>query len=88
MLNFMPSDHDLRTALIFYYHLKKNVTEPLQMIVEAYGGNDLSRAQCYMWFEKFQNGDFVVRNEELGRPSKNFDDGELQALLDEDDDQA
>ncbi|GFT75828.1 mariner Mos1 transposase [Trichonephila clavipes] len=28
------------------------------MLVEAYGGNALSRAQCYRWFEKFQNGDF------------------------------
>ncbi|GFX35517.1 uncharacterized protein TNCV_103241 [Trichonephila clavipes] len=59
----------------------------LQMLVEAYGGNALSRAQCYMWFEKFQNGDFDVRNEDLGRPSKNFEDAELQALLDEDDGQ-
>ncbi|GFT40493.1 hypothetical protein TNCV_3790551 [Trichonephila clavipes] len=51
------------------------------------GGNALSRAQCYMWFEKFQNGDFDVRNEGLGRPSKNFEDAELQVLLDEDDGQ-
>ncbi|GFX63682.1 mariner Mos1 transposase [Trichonephila clavipes] len=28
------------------------------MLVEAYGGNALSRAQCDRWFEKFQNGDF------------------------------
>ncbi|GFU06680.1 hypothetical protein TNCV_4352701 [Trichonephila clavipes] len=55
--------------------------------VEAYGGNALSRAQCYRWFEKFQNGDFDVRNEERGRPAKKFEDTELQALLDEDDGQ-
>ncbi|GFY34137.1 hypothetical protein TNCV_2504401 [Trichonephila clavipes] len=42
---------------------------------------------CYMWFEKFQNGDFDARNKGLGRPSKNFEDAELQALLDEDDGQ-
>ncbi|GFW82751.1 mariner Mos1 transposase [Trichonephila clavipes] len=54
---------------------------------EAYGGNALSRAQCYRWFEKFQNGDFDVRNEERGRPAKKFEDAELQALLDEDDGQ-
>ncbi|GFS97427.1 mariner Mos1 transposase [Trichonephila clavipes] len=58
MSNFMPSDHDLRTALIFCYHLKKNAAESHQMLVEAYSGNALSRAQCYRWFEKFQNGDF------------------------------
>ncbi|PRD17653.1 UNVERIFIED_CONTAM: mariner\T [Trichonephila clavipes] len=55
MSNFMPSDHDLRTALIFCYHLKKIAAESHQMLVEAYGGNALSRAQCYRWFEKFQN---------------------------------
>ncbi|GFV74621.1 mariner Mos1 transposase [Trichonephila clavipes] len=85
MSNFKPSDHDLRTALIFCYHLKKNAAESHQMLVEVYGGNALSRAQCYRWFEKFQNGDFDMRNEECGRPAKKFDDDELQALLDEDD---
>ncbi|GFX91544.1 hypothetical protein TNCV_3681301 [Trichonephila clavipes] len=57
------------------------------MLVEAYGDNAQSRAQCYRWFEKFQNGDFDVRNEECGRPAKKFEDAELQALLDEDDGQ-
>ncbi|GFS92949.1 mariner Mos1 transposase [Trichonephila clavipes] len=79
MSNFMSSDHDLRTALIFCYHH--------QMLVEAYGGNALSRAQCYRWFKKFQNGDFDVRNEKRGRPAKKFEDAELQALLDENDGQ-
>ncbi|GFT34574.1 mariner Mos1 transposase [Trichonephila clavipes] len=57
------------------------------MLIEAYSGNTLSRAQCYRWFEKFQNSDFDVRkkNEERGRPAKKFEDAELQALLDEDD---
>ncbi|GFU82699.1 mariner Mos1 transposase [Trichonephila clavipes] len=87
MSNFMPSDHDLRTALIFCYHLKKNAAELHQMLVETYSGSALSRAQCYRWFEKFQNGDFDVRNEERGRPAKKFEDAELQALLKKDDGQ-
>ncbi|GFT56470.1 hypothetical protein TNCV_2334331 [Trichonephila clavipes] len=52
MSNFMSSQHDLRTALIFCYHLKKNAAESHQILVEAYGGNALSRAQCYRRFEK------------------------------------
>ncbi|GFV28979.1 mariner Mos1 transposase [Trichonephila clavipes] len=87
MSNFMHFDHDLRTALILCYHLKKNTTESHQMLVKAYGGNALSRAQCYRWFEKFQNGDFDVRNEERGRPAKKLEEAELQALFDEDDGQ-
>ncbi|GFW17837.1 mariner Mos1 transposase [Trichonephila clavipes] len=58
-----------------------------QMIVEAYSCNALSRAQCYRWFGKCQNGDFDVRNEERGRTAKKIEDAELQALLDEDDGQ-
>ncbi|GFX70390.1 mariner Mos1 transposase [Trichonephila clavipes] len=54
MSDFMPSDHDLWTALIFCYHLKKKATESHQMLVEAYDGNALSRAESYGWFEKFQ----------------------------------
>ncbi|GFT51817.1 hypothetical protein TNCV_4441021 [Trichonephila clavipes] len=42
------------------------------MLLEAYGGNGLSREQCYRWFEKLQNGGFDVRNEERGRPAKNL----------------
>ncbi|GFV85097.1 hypothetical protein TNCV_4171501 [Trichonephila clavipes] len=54
---------------------------------EAYSGNALSQAQCSRWFEKFQNGDFDVRNEERGRRAKKFEDADLQALFDEDDGQ-
>ncbi|GFW30749.1 hypothetical protein TNCV_4088691 [Trichonephila clavipes] len=52
----------------------KHAAKSHQMLVEAYGGNDLNRAQCYRWFEKFQNGDFDVKNEERGRPEKKFEE--------------
>ncbi|GFU76212.1 mariner Mos1 transposase [Trichonephila clavipes] len=91
MSNFMPSNHDLRTVFIFCYHLKKNAAESHQMLVEANGGNALSRAQCYRWFEKFQNGDFDGRIEERGRRAKKkkkkIENAELKALLDENDGQ-
>ncbi|GFV43346.1 mariner Mos1 transposase [Trichonephila clavipes] len=70
MSKFMPSDHDSWIVLIFCYHLKKNAAESHQRLEEAYGGNPLSHAKCYRWFEKFENGDFDVRNEERGRPAK------------------
>ncbi|GFS74551.1 hypothetical protein TNCV_458771 [Trichonephila clavipes] len=72
MSNFMLSAHDFRTVLLFRYHLKKKAVELHQMLVEAYGDNALSRAHCYRWFEKFQNGDFDVRNDKRGRPAKNL----------------
>jgi len=38
---------------------------------------------CRVWFERFRNGDFDVRDKEhLGQPKK-FEDFELHELLDE-----
>lgn len=83
--NFVPENYHLRTALIFCYHLKKSAAESHRMLVEAYGKHALGKSQCFEWFKKFKNGHFDVRNEERGRPSKKFEDSELQALLDEND---
>ena len=85
MSNFVPGNYDLRTALIFCYHLKKTAAESHRMLVEAYGEHALGKSQCFEWFKQFRSGNFDVRNEERGRPPKKFQDSELQALLDEDD---
>ena len=47
----MPGNYDLRTALIFYYHLKKTVAESHRMLVEAYGEHALGKSQCFDWFK-------------------------------------
>jgi len=85
MSNFVPGNYDLRTALIFCYHLKKTAAESHRMLVEAYGEHTLGKSQCFEWFKKFKSDDFDVRNEGRGKPPKKFEDSELQALLDEDD---
>lgn len=87
MSNFVPTNSDLRTSLLFCFKLKKTAAESHRMLVEAYGKHALAKSQCFEWFKKFKSGDFDVRNEERGRPSKKFEDAELQALLDEDDGQ-
>jgi len=84
MSNFEPGNYDLRTALIFCYYLKKTAAESHRMLVEAYGEHALGKSQCFEWFKKFKSGDFNVRNEEREKPKK-FEDSELQALLDKDD---
>ena len=87
MSNFVPTNYDLRTSLLFCYQLKKTAAESHRMLVEAYGEHALGETQCKEWFRKFRSGNFDVRNEERGRPPKKFEDAELQALLDEDDGQ-
>ena len=84
MSNFVPGKYDLRTALIFCYHLKKTAAESHRMLVEAYSEHALGKSQ-FEWFKKFKSGDFDVRNEKHGKPPKKFEDSELQALLDEND---
>jgi len=81
----VPTTYDLRTALVFCYHLKKNAAESQRMLEEAYGDHAPSLATCKRWFQRFKNNDFDVRNEERGRPLKKFEDTELQEILDEDD---
>ncbi|GFW13063.1 mariner Mos1 transposase [Trichonephila clavipes] len=58
------------------------------MLAEAYGGNALSRAQCYRWIEKFQNGDFDVRNaRSVADQQKNLKMLNCKHYIDEDDGQ-
>ena len=76
MSSFVPTNYDLRTALLFCFH---------RMLVEAFGEHALGKTQCFEWFKRFKSGDFDVRNEERVRPPKKFEDTDLQALLDEDD---
>jgi len=78
----VSGNYDLRTALIFCYHLKKTAAESHRMLIEAYDEHALGKSQCFE-FKKFKSGDFDVRNEERRKPSKKFEDSELQALLDE-----
>jgi hypothetical protein len=51
------------------------------MLLEAFGEHALGKTQCFEWFKWFKSGDFVMRNEEGGRPPKKFEDADLQALL-------
>ena len=67
---FVPMNYDLRTALVFCYHLKKTAAESHRMLVEAYGEHALGKTQCFEWFKKFKSGNFDVRNEDRGKPWK------------------
>ena len=87
MSKYVPSNNDLRGALIFCFHLGKSAIESHRTLVEAYGDHALGQTQCNEWFNKFKSGNFDVRNTDRGKPPKLFEDVELQALLDEDDGQ-
>ena len=81
MSNFVPGNYNLRTALIFYYHLKKTAAESHRMLVEAYGEHALGKSQCFEWFKKFKSGNFDVRNEERGKSPKKFEERQRIASI-------
>ncbi|CAK1593511.1 unnamed protein product [Parnassius mnemosyne] len=81
---FAHANYDLRTELVFWYHLRTTDAESHRMLIKAYGKYSLGKTWYFEWFKKFNSGDFDVKNEERGKPPKIFTDDELQVLLDED----
>ena len=64
--------------------MKKTAAESYWLLGEAYGEHIPSQKMCERWFQRFKIGDFDA-DKEHGKPSKKYEDVELQALLDEDD---
>ena len=84
MSDYVPEKTVHRGALLTFFHLKKSATEAHQLLVEAYGNRALGQRTCYEWYEKFKAGNFDLHNEPRGRPPRNFENDELEKLLDED----
>ena len=70
MSSYVPTNYDLRPALVFCYHLQKTAAESHRMLVEAYGEHALGKPQFFEWFKKFKSGHFDVRNDDRGKPPK------------------
>ena len=81
MSSFVPTIYDLRTALVFCYHLKKTAAESHRMLIEAYGEHALGKTQCFEWFKKFKSGNFDVTNEDRGKTPKKFEDWDQKGVI-------
>ena len=81
MSSLLPTNYDLRTALVFCYHLKKTAAESHRMLVEAYGEHALGKTQCFELFKKFKSGNFDVRNEDRRKPPKKFKDWDQKWVI-------
>ena len=68
MSSFVSTSYDLRTSLLFCFHLKKTADEWHRMLLEAFGEYALGKTQCFVWSKWFKSDDFDMRNEERGRP--------------------
>jgi len=63
--------------------LKKTAAESYWLLGEVYGEHAPSQKTYERWFQRFKIGDFDVADKEHGKPSKKYEDVELQVLLDD-----
>lgn len=69
--------------MLFCFKLKKNAAEATEMINLAWGDNSVGASTVRRWFTKFRDGNFNLEDDPRPGPEKQFEDEELQALLDE-----
>lgn len=84
MSKFVPSKQHLREVLIFLFNSKKNASQACELLSETYPDYKIDVRMCQRWFARFKSGDFDVEDKERPGQAKNFEDEELEALLDED----
>ena len=84
MENFQPNKAHLREVLLHYFFLKKTAAESFRILCEVYGDDIIGETTCRDWFRRFKCGDFDVLDKERPGQPKKYEDGELEALLNED----
>jgi len=63
--------------------LKKSTSGAKEMICQALGEDAVSISTVKKWFQKFQSGNFDLKDDEREGPAEKFADGDLEQLLDE-----
>ena len=76
--------YHFRHLMLFFFDTKKSAVEAHQEISKIYGESAPALRTCQYWFQRFKAGNFSVEDEERSGRPENFEDKELQALLDED----
>lgn len=82
MSNQVLTKQFLRELLDFRINWKKNASEAYLMLVEFYGDAAPTDETCREWFQRFKNSDFSFDDKPSCGQTKNFEDKDLQALLD------
>ena len=84
MSNCVPEKVFLWGVLLHYFNMKKTAAESHNILVEVYGEHALAERTCQKCFARFKSADFGFEDEERPGQPTNFEDEELEALLDED----
>ena len=84
MSDFVLEKVFLRGVLLHYFNMKKTAAKSHRILMGVYGEHALIERTCQKWFARFKSGDFGLEDEESHGQPKEFENEELEALLDED----
>lgn len=79
---FVPNSRHLREVLIFCFHLERTAAEAHRMVFNTYGESVPSERTCREWFQRFNSGNFDIEDQPGAGRAKNFQNSELEELLD------
>uniref|UniRef100_A0A914EIB6 Mos1 transposase HTH domain-containing protein n=1 Tax=Acrobeloides nanus TaxID=290746 RepID=A0A914EIB6_9BILA len=84
MANPNLTKENLRTFLRYEFDRSSTATQAFENINNTYREGTIGKATTYRWYEKFNNGEFSVEGApRSGRPVE-FDEGQLEELLEKD----
>lgn len=84
MVEYVPTKQHLREVLLFLYNKGETAADSYRELYEIYPDHAPSKATCERWYDRFKSGVFDVRDKDRPGKPKQFDDSDLQALLDAD----
>ena len=80
---YIPRKKYFREVKLYYYIAKKTAVERHSLLVEIYVEHAPSITICINWFCWCRNDNYYTKDKDHGRPIKEFEDKELEMLLDE-----
>ena len=81
---YIPKTQHLQEIILYYHIAKKIAAGTHRLLVEIYVDHAPSFTTCKDQFCRFRNGNYDIKDKDHGRPTKEFEDKELEMLLDKD----
>ena len=75
------NSRDFRLLFLYEWKSQHNAAEAARNINAAFGDNSVNERTIRRWYEKFENGDESLSNEDRGRPETVLNDDTLRALV-------
>uniref|UniRef100_A0A1B0D2H0 Mos1 transposase HTH domain-containing protein n=1 Tax=Phlebotomus papatasi TaxID=29031 RepID=A0A1B0D2H0_PHLPP len=73
----------LRHCILHLYHCGSTGAEAARIIQDVYGKDAVNDNTCRRWFQRFEKGDFDLKDKKRGGRPQEIEDHELETLLEE-----